>query len=85
MTPIEAALAAMAPEEDPNYAAAAAKYGCDRSTLSRRHRGVTGLKTDARGFKSLLSIQQQKDLVNYINKLTARGLPFTQSMVVNFA
>jgi len=85
MTPIEAALAAIASEEDPNYAAVAEKYGCDRSTLSRRHRGITGSKTDARSSKSLLSMQQQKDLVNYINRLTARGLPPTHSMVANFA
>ena len=85
MDSIEAALADLALQEAPNYGATAKKYGCDRSTLSRRHRGVTGSKTDARSSKSLLSIQQQKTLVDYINKLTARGLPPTQSMVANFA
>jgi hypothetical protein len=56
MSSIEAALAAIASQKKPDYTAAAKKYGVDRSTLSRRHRGVTGSRADATNSKSLLSI-----------------------------
>ena len=34
---------------------------------------------------SLLTKQQQKNLVSYINKLTERGIPPTHAMIRNFA
>ena len=43
MTPIEAALdllKSLKLGETPNYAKISKKYGRDRNTLSRRHRGV---------------------------------------------
>lgn len=85
MGSIENALAAIASQERPNYAATAKEYGVDRTTLSRRHRGVTATRADARNISSLLTTQQEKELVNYVNKLTTRGLPPTLSMVRNFA
>jgi hypothetical protein len=35
--------------------------------------------------EQLLSFQQEADLVEYINKLTKKGLPPTTAMVRNFA
>jgi hypothetical protein len=85
MGSIEDALAAIALEEKPKYSATATEYDVDRTTLSRRHRGVTTSRAEARNIRSLLTTQQEKELVNYINKLTTRGLPPTLSMVRNFA
>ena len=82
---MEAALADLESQEPPNYTATAKKHGVDRSTLSRRHRGVRGTRDDQINSCSLLSKQQQKDLVAYINKLTDQGLPPTNAMVRNFA
>ena len=45
MDPLEAALESLKLlklGESPNYTQVAKKYGCERSTLSRRHRGVQG-------------------------------------------
>src|SRR6266581_2527684 len=85
MTPINAALEDLKSQKCPNYTQAAKKFGCDRSTLSRRYRGVTGLQQDRVNALLLLTIQQQKSLVLYINKLTKRGIPPTTGMVRNFA
>jgi len=60
MGSIEDALAAIASQERPNYSATAKEYGVDRTTLSRRHRGVTATRADARNISSLLITQQEK-------------------------
>ena len=85
MQPIEAALASLEGQKSPNYAATAKKFGVGRSTLSRRHRGVTGLRQPIQECRSLLSSQQERDLVNYIDVLTSCGTPPTNSMVKLFA
>ena len=85
MGSIEAALEACNAEEAPVYAAIARKFNVNRSTLSRRHRGVTVTKSRLREDQSLLTAQQESDLVAYINKLTERGTPPTNSMVKTFA
>ncbi|RDI78192.1 hypothetical protein Vi05172_g11825 [Venturia inaequalis] len=85
MAPIDDALAALASQEQPNYTQTALQFAVDRTTLSRRHRGLTGSKSEGREKVSLLSYSQQKTLVNYINMLTARGLPPTNAIVNNFA
>ena len=40
MQAIDKALKDLASQESPNYSATARKYGIDRTTLSRRHRGL---------------------------------------------
>ena len=40
MQAIDKALKDLASQESPNYGATARKYGIDRTTLSRRHRGL---------------------------------------------
>jgi transposase-like protein len=49
MEPIEAALTflqSLKPGEPLNYSAVAKKYGCDRSTLLKQHRGVQTSKKE---------------------------------------
>lgn len=85
MDSIEAALAACELSEAPNYAQIAREFGCNRSTLSRRHRGVTRAPEDLHESQQLLSHHQEKELVKYINRLSEKGIPPTCSMVRNFA
>lgn len=85
MGSIEAALTALKSQNPPNYNATAKEYGVNRTTLSRRHRGITGSTRELHDSISILTKQQEKTLVEYINKLTNRGLPPTTSMVLNFA
>ena len=71
--------------ETPNYTTIAKQYGVDRSTLSRRHRGVTGsLEEQASNARNLNPTQEQQ-LVKYIDSLCKRGLPPTRGMIQNFA
>ena len=46
MDSIEAALAALDLQLKPNYTQTANEYGVDRTTLSRRHRNITGSRAD---------------------------------------
>ena len=84
MANIEAALTAMRSDDAPVIAEYAAKYSCNRSTLSRRYRGITTSREAYRESKSLLTNQQSTTLVEYINTLIARGLSLTSAMVRNF-
>ena len=66
----------LASQESPNYSATARKYGIDCTTLSRRHRGLARSRAvNVANTKSLLTPQQEKELVDYINKLLVFGLP----------
>ena len=85
MTPIEKALAYLESQKCPNYSKTALLFGVDRSTLSRRHRGVAGSKADKISNGKLLSSQQETTLIEYINRLTDRGTPPTPAMIRNFA
>ena len=86
MAALKAALADLKSSESINYAATAAKHGCDETTLRRRHQSKQVSRQDAAfECRSLLSKQRERELISYINKLTARGLPPTTSMVWNFA
>jgi hypothetical protein len=85
MDSIEAALAALNLQSKPNYTQTAKEYGVDQSTLSRRHRNITGSKADGYNNQSFLTQQQSNMLINYINKLTKQGLPPTVAMVETFA
>jgi hypothetical protein len=63
------------------------KWGVARSTLSRRHRGVTVSRAaQAEQSKNLTTTQQQQqqELLLYIKKFTEQGLPPTRQMVQNF-
>jgi hypothetical protein len=88
MSPIEDALASLEslkPGEKPCYAKVAREYGCDRNTLSRRHRGVQGSVQEKVEYERLLTLNQEKELIKYIDLLTTRNLPPTKGMIWNFA
>ena len=84
MANIQAALTAMESDEAPVIARYAEKFGCNRSTLSRRYNGVTTSRDEYRENMSLLTYQQSTTLIEYINTLTNRGLSPTPAMVRNF-
>ena len=82
MRQIDKAIAACNAQEYPCYQAIADEFGVKRTTLSRRHRGVqTSRENVTATHYSLLSKPQQNELVNYINKLSNKGLPPTIPVV----
>lgn len=85
MASIDSALAALALQDTVNYTQTANEFGVNRSTLSRRHRCITGSKEEGRQSRALLSLQEEKGLLEYINKLTVEGIPPTNAMVRNLA
>ncbi len=85
MTSIEAVLADLALQDSSNYTATAKKFNINRSTLSRRHRGKTAFVKESKQTTSILSNQQEKELIRYINKLIERGIPPLNAMIRVFA
>jgi membrane-bound lytic murein transglycosylase B len=67
------------------YATIAKKHGVARSTLSRKHRGVSGSRAKAGLARRNLQPEQEAELVKYIEKLTERKLLPTREMVQNYA
>jgi hypothetical protein len=88
MSPIEAALAAIdarGPGEQFSYRQVAKEYGCNRTTLARRHQGVsTSCATKAANQQALYP-QQEQELLQYIKVLTQRGLPPTRALIRRLA
>ena len=66
MSPIEAAIDDLKLQEHPNIAATR-KFEVNRSTLLRRYKSVTSSRSNRVENISLLSLQQSKSLVSYIN------------------
>jgi phage protein D len=88
MSPIEKAMEDLESREEgasSSYREVAKKYGVDRTTLSRRHQRITRSNADQGEAQQLLHLQQELELVRYIERCTRRGLPPTQEMVQNFA
>jgi hypothetical protein len=88
MSSIDAALAAiesLEPGEKLIYTQIAAKYGVDRRTLARRHQGATILRDAQAQNQRALHLQQEKELLRYIERLTRQGLPPTRPMIRRFA
>src|SRR5581483_4043982 len=86
MEALELALKACKLSDRPNYSHIAREFDVQPETLRRRHKGIQGSREQAHfQTHNLLSQQQEKDLVSYINKLTVRGCPPTPAMVRNFA
>ena len=84
MDAIDKALQSLQLQDNPNVSATADNYNVDRSTLSRRFRGVTQSHEVKSQNQTLLLQAQEKALVSYINKLTESGIPPTLAMVRNF-
>ncbi len=85
MTSIEAALADLALQKSFNYTATAKKFNINRSTLSRRHRGIIIFVKKSKQTTSILSNQQEKELIRYINKLIERDISSFNVMIHVFA
>ena len=88
MDPIQAALTAIESRElgeELVYQKYADMFGVNRSTLSRRHRGITRSREDGIEQQRNLSYKQEIELLQYIRTLTERGLPPTRQMTQSFA
>jgi hypothetical protein len=88
MASMELALAALRsadPGEKPNIILVARTYGVSQSGLYKRFYGVTGSKEDQYDKQRILTTTQSRALIKWINQLTDRGLPTTNSMLANFA
>ncbi len=76
---------ALKSQDPPEYSATAREFKVDKSTLRRRYLGLTAENRGLQEHSSLLTFQQEKDLVKYINTLTVRGTPPTGAMLRRFA
>ncbi len=85
MTSIETALADLALQDSSNYTATAKKFNINRSTLSWQHRGKTVFVKKSKQTTSILSNQQEKELIRYINKLIERCISSLNVMIRVFA
>ncbi|EED17213.1 conserved hypothetical protein [Talaromyces stipitatus ATCC 10500] len=88
MASMELALAALRsadPGEKPNISLVARTYGVSQSGLYKRFHGVTGSKEEQYDKQRILTTTQSRALIKWINQLTERGLPPTNSMLANFA
>lgn len=73
------------PSEKTSYCGLAKDAHCDRSILSRRHRGVqVDVSTKNVVRQRNTTPQQEDDLVQYIAGLTERQFPSTREMIKSF-
>jgi hypothetical protein len=83
---IATAIAAIRSGEITDYSKAAEKYKVDRTTISKRIRGLTKSRKEADSlFRQCLTDAQEEILIAHINKLTDRGMPPTSHIVRNLA
>lgn len=85
---IEEALAeldALNSNEDICYAEIAKRHSVARSTLSRKHRGISGSRAEAGLARCNLQPEQEAELVKYTEKLTERKLPPARKIVKIYA
>lgn len=88
MSSIEAALIAiesLQPGEQCSYSKIAAKYHCNRTTLARRHQGVSISRDIEAQNCQALHPQLEQELLRYIRRLTERGLSPILVMIQHFA
>jgi Tc5 transposase DNA-binding domain len=86
MSQIEQALAYLKAQKKLSYAAAAKKFELEPTTLRRRYLGTTVSRAQARARRpDTPSSAQEKVLLSYIDKLTARHLSPTVQIVHNLA
>ena len=83
---MENAINALDTQLIPNYTQVGLKFGIDRTTLMRRHKGITTSRAEATSiYHKLLTDTQEEVLIDRINKLTVRGLAPTTHIVRNLA
>jgi hypothetical protein len=72
-------------EDNIPWSKIAEKHGVVRSTLTRKWRGETRSREEEGIARRALTLQQETELVKYIEELTARRIPPTREMIRNFA
>jgi hypothetical protein len=83
---ISQAVAAIRAGKFVDYSKAAAHFGVDRTSVSKRVRGLTKTRQEANSFfLQCLTNDQEEVLIGHINKLTDRGMPPTSQVVHNLA
>ncbi|KAF2836603.1 putative pogo transposable element [Patellaria atrata CBS 101060] len=85
MVAIDLALDDLNSQSVPNISHTAKKFGVDRTTLSRRWRGITRSMDTAYKRREFLNESQSKFLIKYINRVSAQGLAPTPLMVRTWA
>ncbi|KAF1343459.1 hypothetical protein EJ07DRAFT_149164 [Lizonia empirigonia] len=87
MDPVQAAIEDYESQEpgEQSVQAVADNNGVWRSTMQKRMDGQTVPRTEHTANTRKLSLQQEDELVLYIESLTARRLPPTRAMIQNFA
>jgi transposase len=88
MDPIQEAIEYLESHEardDFSYREVAKKFSVDRTTLSRRHQGKQSTYATKGKRQQLLNLQQEHEVVLYIERCARRGLPPTREMIANFA
>ena len=88
MAPIDDALEelqSLRPGVPFSYTEIANRHGCNRTTLSKRHRGAQGSRAAQYESQRYLTDGQSKTLVQWVNMLTKKGLPPSNEMLRNFA
>ena len=83
---MQAALADLATQDDPNYSATALKYKVERTTLARRHKNRTVSNQEATSiYRKKLTDGQEQVLLREINRLTNDGYPPKPKTVAGLA
>ncbi len=83
---IELAITNLKSQDRPNYIITTKKYHLVRTTLSRRHQGVTGTREEVYSNSvQILTNMQESVLIQYINNLSARGLTPIPQIIKNLA
>ena len=72
-------------KDDIPWSKLAEKHRVVRSTLTRKWRGETRSREEQAVAQQKLTLQQEAELVKYIEELTARRIPPTREMIQNFA
>ena len=81
---IAAAITVIQSGEFTDYSKVVVKFEVDRTTLSKRIRGLTRSREEVTSFfLKALTNEQEEVLIERINKLTDRGMPPTSSIVKN--
>jgi hypothetical protein len=72
-------------QDDIPWSKIAEKHGVVRSTLTRQWQRQTRSREEKAVAQQKLTLQQEAELVQYIEELTARRIPPTREMIRNFA
>ena len=79
---IASAIADLDSQKVPNYTQTAKKHGLERTTLMRRHKGISTSRRDATSiFSKKLTDEQEEALLMQIRRYSERGFPPSHRLV----